>query len=162
MAEALWARIAPHLTPDRTFDANGVGDWDGTPVWRPVGVNPLMRFVRYERAGLLIPHYDSPFVEDENHRTLMSLVIYLSDVAREQGGATRFLRDPQSRLPFAERDFSDQPEAVPVPVLEKSPRAGDALVFDHRVLHDGERVRMGRKLILRTDIMFERCPMAAA
>ena len=78
---------------------------------------------------------------------------------RAKGGATRFLRDPQSELPYAERDFSDwtrlaQPEEV---LASVNGEAGDALIFNHRILHDSEPLTgAGSKTVLRTDIIFER------
>jgi hypothetical protein len=38
------------------------------------------------------------------------------------------------------------------------PREGDALVFDHSILHTGEVLRFGTKVLLRTDVMYRLSP----
>ncbi len=38
--------------------------------------------------------------------------------------------------------------------LHVTPKAGMALVFYHRVLHEGAAVEKGRKYVLRTDVMY--------
>lgn len=133
-------------------------DWVGHACWQAVAVNPLMRFIRYERGeGELVAHYDAPYVQSEACRTLMSLVLYLSD--NEQGGCTRFLLDPQDSLPFAERDFSDQRSVGREEDVLQSirPVAGDALLLEHRVLHDSSPLLDDwPKVVLRTDVLFER------
>jgi hypothetical protein len=55
------------------------------------------------------------------------------------GGATNFLTD-DSDLPTA--------GVVPVP--------GRVLLFEHRLLHEGEEVSAGVKYVVRSDIMFRR------
>lgn len=165
-ARALWNRIGGLIGSPRLMDASTPTDWDGTHVWRAVGVNPVLRFIRYEEGGALIPHYDAPFVYHEGKRTLMSLILYLASGA---GGATRFIQDPQAHLPVSERDLEDWPRFATAEevLLAVPPEAGSCLVFDHRLLHDAEIFsppresrRFERKIILRTDIVFERCETA--
>jgi hypothetical protein len=55
------------------------------------------------------------------------------------GGATNFLSDG-SDLPTA--------SVAPVP--------GRVLLFEHRLLHEGEEVSAGVKYVVRSDIMFRR------
>lgn len=158
-AEALWERLRGCLPAVRLFDATSAEtDWDGHPVWQPVGINPLFRFIRYLDGGKLVPHYDAPYVETPLRRTLMSLVVYLDDPAGGQG-ATRFIRDPQDGMPLAERDLADWTRDAEFNevVARSEPRAGKAIVFDHRVLHDSEAISGDTvKTIVRTDIVFER------
>lgn len=153
-AEALWLRLMPFLPDAMHVDGNGVTNWDGHALWRPVGVNPLLRFIRYEAGGRLIPHYDYSYVESSERRTLMSLVMYLDEEC--EGGATRFLFDDTAGIPFAQRDFSDRPGLQAQALTRKKPRRGDAIVFDHYLLHDGDQVLSGSKLIVRSDIVFEK------
>ncbi|MCX4546306.1 2OG-Fe(II) oxygenase [Streptomyces sp. NBC_01565] len=129
-------------------------DSDGRP-WRAVSVNPRMRFIKYERGGLLVPHYDSPYLAPNGTRTLLTVVIYLSHEA--VGGETRFIVDKQNDLPFAQRDFSDWPRlAEPEEILTAHhPEPGDALLFWHRTLHDSAPILEGAKTILRTDVLYE-------
>ncbi|MCW3098248.1 MAG: hypothetical protein JWL77_3866 [Chthonomonadaceae bacterium] len=72
-------------------------DWDGTHVWRAVGINPLLRLIWYRHGGALIPHYDAPFVYHEGKRTLASVILYLQ-LGGSEGGATR-IEAPEESLP---------------------------------------------------------------
>ena len=131
------------------------------PVWEPTGINPLFRFIRYKDKGKLVAHYDAPYVQDSENRSLMSLVIYLtpgnSDDTR---GSTRFVKDSQLWTPVDKMNFDDWDRcADPSEVLEYvNPTMGDALLFDHRLLHDSEPLDSTdrEKIIIRTDIMFRR------
>ncbi len=158
-ARTLWNRIGSRIGSPRLMDQSTPTDWDETPVWRAVGISPILRFIRYEAGNALIPHYDSPFVYHEGKRTLASVILYLEGEA-DAGGATRFIADLQAPLPVAERDladwsrFADNAEVL----LRVPPKASACLVFDHRILHDSEPYT-GKtpKIILRTDVIFERC-----
>lgn len=162
-ADLLWERLAGCVPTLRTRRADASPDWDGSRVWRAVGINPLLRFIKYERGGLLVPHYDSPYEASCGSRTLMSVLLYLSDVTTEaEGGATRLLLDPQRNRPPAERDYADgeapEPSNSPRVLFRVLPRAGSALVLDHRILHDADVLDGERpKLVLRTDILFQPC-----
>lgn len=161
LAELLWKRVRSFVEPVRLCDRFTAADADGYPVWRAVGVNPALRLICYRQGGSLIPHYDAAYdFGDGRRRTLMTLIIYLSEGDPEKGGRTRFLHDSQRSLPAAERDFSDwrrssQPEEL---ALAIQPSVGQGLLFDHRLLHDVEPWHgQSDRLILRTDIVFERC-----
>ncbi|KAH8648806.1 hypothetical protein BGZ60DRAFT_534943 [Tricladium varicosporioides] len=161
IAGLLWDRIAPSLPPVRTMGGFTPTDWNGYPVWRPVGINPMLRFIRYEKGGALVPHYDAGFdFGDGKRHTLMSVVITLTPPSQESGGNTRFLLDRQRFLPLDERDYADYPLLSPSrDVLTVAPaKRGDVLVFDHRILHDAS-IWDGTdsRIIIRTDIIFQRC-----
>lgn len=159
-------QLAAHLTAAMPlselgqvkFGRSGHTDWDGHQDWVVSGVNPLFRFIQYPAgSGRLVTHYDGPYIPDDTTRSLFSVVLYLTDHA--QGGATRFVRDAQDSNPFEARSFSDWPRNAHLGevVCQVAPRAGDVLVFEHRLLHDGEAVPAGEnKLIARTDLMFSR------
>ncbi len=142
-------------------------DWQGSRVWRAVGVNPLLRFIQYRQGGLLIPHYDAPYEAPDGRRTLMSVLLYLADARLEADrGATRLLIDPQRNRPLSERDYADwpspEPSNSPRVLFRVQPRAGSALVLDHRILHDADSHEGDSpKLLLRTDILFEPCEIRA-
>ncbi|MFN8606475.1 MAG: NAD(+) synthase [Vulcanimicrobiota bacterium] len=160
-AEALWRRLAPALQQIRLFDEFSSTDHGGHPVWRAVGINPVLRFMCYQPGGQLVPHYDAGFDYGDGRRyTLMSLVIYLNSVPEGAGGRTRFLSDAQRGLPVSERNHEDW--ELPAPqahcLAAVVPEAGRACLFDHRLLHDGEAWEgPGDRLIVRTDLVFERC-----
>jgi hypothetical protein len=161
LADLLWKRIRLFLPTVRTMEACTPTDHDGHARWRPVGVNPLFRFIRYDDGGQLVAHYDAAYEESTDRRTLMSVVIYQTTNA---SGATRFLKDPQAGKPMSDMDFSDWDRVGTEDeiLLRNQPTIGDAIIFDHRLLHDGEYYKPGNflsdkeKVIIRTDIMFEK------
>lgn len=166
VAALLWDRLSGCIPALRTMRDDTPTDWEGSRVWRTVGVNPLLRFIKYERGGLLVPHHDAPYEAPDGSRTLMSVLLYLSDAAEESGGATRLLIDPQRNRPLAERDYADwsspEPPRSHKVLFRVLPRAGSALVLDHRVLHDADVFEGdGPKLLLRTDILFQPCEIRA-
>ena len=154
LADRIWMRIG-HIFTEREMDAFSQTDHDNHDTWRPIGISPLFRFIKYDQDGELIAHYDAPFIQSSTRRSLMSLVIYLTD---NESGGTRFIKDPQRMIPVYQRDLSDWDRvARPSEVLATVwPFAGSAIAFDHRMLHDSEPLKSGEKIIIRTDIMFER------
>ncbi|WCF11610.1 phytanoyl-CoA dioxygenase family protein (plasmid) [Paenibacillus thiaminolyticus] len=157
LAEALWNRIKSAFPSIRVMNEMSPTDWDGSYEWEPIGINPAFRFIRYNKNELLIPHYDAPYIQDYNIRSLSTLVLYLSD--NQNSGCTRFLRDKQIELPLSERNYDDWTEEASEDfvLFKVSPSKGDALIFDHRILHDSERMKDDQvKTIIRTDIMYRR------
>ncbi len=160
LAKILWERVVGKISTLRVMKDDTPTDWNGERVWRAVGINPLMRFIRYDSSGVLVPHYDGPYAYNPGKRTLMSLVLYLTDNNKSTGGATRFIKDKQKNKPLSERKYDDW-ERLAINkevVLKIYPRKGTALLFDHRILHDSESLNGKKdKILLRTDIIFERC-----
>jgi len=100
------------------------------------GANPRLRLYRYgpgERHGA---HWDTVVELGDGVRSLLTLVFYLNDGF--EGGET---------------DFPELPRRV-------IPRAGSALLFQHRILHEASEVRSGEKHVLRTDVLY--APVSAA
>lgn len=156
-ATVLWERIKHAFPKTRVFTSADNTDFDDHEIWEPIGVSPLLRFIKYEDGGWLVVHYDAPYIESDEIRTLQSFVIYLEDTI--EGGATRYLNDPQAHLPITERDLSDQKRAADEDEVKIrfAPANGSAVVFDHRLLHDAEKVTgEGNKIIIRTDIMYRK------
>lgn len=157
-AVMLWERIKSIFPLVRSFSKYAETDWDNHFIWRPVGINPLFRFIKYKNEGSLVAHYDAPFIENNKKRSLMTLVIYLNTVKESNGGSTRFIFDSQKKIEVNERNLADwSRSANNNEVLKKSqPFEGNAILFDHRILHDSEPLINQEKIILRTDIMFEK------
>lgn len=156
-AAELFQRISAFLPEVKRCDDTTNTDWDGHEEWIPVGVNPLLRFIKYTDGGHLIPHYDAPYVASDDERTLTSLVIYLDKDERITGGEVAFLHDPQSGIPVQDRNLEDWT----APAMDEdikfmfSPNPGSGLVFDHRILHESRLVEgPGVKTIIRTDVMY--------
>ena len=122
---------------------------EGNDLFTPIGVNPAMRFIEYTNNGLLIPHYDFPYVKNENELSLLTLVMYLTDT--DDGGATRYIKE------YRHNDYSDLLE----PALEKDvlyqcqPKIASGLLFPHQMLHDSQSTK-NDKIIIRTDVMYKR------
>jgi hypothetical protein len=149
-AEAIWQQLYKELPPFRHFKKDAGKDTDGTMVWRPVGISPVFRVIRYGENSVLVPHYDAPFVESKNRRTLQSVIIPIHG-----SGLLNFHKDAQNEIPFAERDFSDETagKAAGEPVLRVPNGPGDMIIFDHRILHSPTK---GARTIIRTDVVYER------
>ena len=94
------------------------------------GANERFRCYRYEPGQRFAPHYDGAFERDVNERSELTFMVYLNDSFT--GGTTRF------------HDFD----------IDVVPRTGSALLFQHRLLHEGCEVRAGVKYVLRSDIMY--------
>lgn len=97
---------------------------------RPVGLNERFRGYRYAPGQRFAPHYDGSFVRDAAEESLLTVLLFLNDGF--VGGATEFL------------DLG----------VRVTPRPGLALLFQHRLLHEGCRVDAGTKYVLRTDAMY--------
>jgi len=73
--------------------------------WKPIGVSPMFRFMRYGKDGQHYAHYDSAYIyPNENKRTLLSMVIYLTDHNVEDGGCTRIINDNQGNIKIWNRN----------------------------------------------------------
>lgn len=138
-ATQLWQRLSQVVGPV----------YDDGDCWVPTGLSPLLRFIKYEQGGILIPHYDAPYVYGDKKKTMMSVVLVL-----EAGGEAkvRFFHDPRPDR-FEYKDW----DAEYSPIMSQQYRSvpGTALIFNHRELHDSPEV-LQRKIILRTDVEFER------
>jgi hypothetical protein len=158
-AQELFNRIKPNLPNVKECNEKTNTDWDNHSEWEPIGVNPLLRFIKYTDGGLLIPHYDAPYIASEDTRTLMSLVIYLDNDPDVTGGALHFLNDKQAGIPVTERDLNDltEPAGNDDVLLSMTPKANSAVLFDHRILHESQKLTgTGQKTIIRTDIMYRK------
>ncbi len=99
---------------------------------RLVGANERLRCYRYGPGQRFAPHFDGAFVRDEHEQSLVSFLVYLND------------------------DFVGGQTVFPTLARTIEPRAGMALLFQHRVLHEGAEVHSGAKYVLRTDLMYRR------
>ncbi|MDB4956211.1 MAG: 2OG-Fe(II) oxygenase [Myxococcales bacterium] len=120
----LWKRIEPHLPGAMS------SGWDGPRrTVRVIGLFEPLRIYRYEVGHHFGLHTDQSYSR-AGARSLLTLLLYLDDDF--DGGET---------------DFPDQGRTI-------APRAGDALWFQHAVLHAGKRVSRGVKHVLRTDVLY--------
>ena len=125
VADRMWQKLDPYVPP---LYSNGA--W-----WRPVGLNPRLRVLRYFSGDYFKPHTDGSFRTGDGKQSLLTLLVYLNDT---DGGATRFAVDTSA------------------PGVDVTPETGSALVFEHKMRHEGLPVKTGHKLVLRTDVMYEK------
>ncbi|SHH70113.1 2OG-Fe(II) oxygenase [Massilia sp. CF038] len=92
------------------------------------GFNERMRFYRYGPNEYFKWHRDGSFAPSPEVASLLTFMIYLNDGF--EGGDTEFKSGVVT------------------------PAAGMALIFPHRLLHQGAAVCSGTKYVLRTDVMY--------
>ncbi|HEX4419742.1 MAG TPA: 2OG-Fe(II) oxygenase [Kofleriaceae bacterium] len=97
---------------------------------RPVGVNERFRCYRYAPGQRFASHFDGSYQRSATECSELTLMVYLNEGFGE--GSTAFL------------DFD----------VQVRPRAGAALMFQHRLLHEGTTVTSGTKYVLRSDVMY--------
>lgn len=96
--------------------------------WQPSGLNEKFRFYRYKDQQYFKWHIDGSFKRDYFEVSKLTVLFYLNE--NYKGGETEF-------------------EEVRV-----SPRKGMALIFPHRLRHQGVALSEGTKYVLRSDIMY--------
>lgn len=120
----LLARITPHVPATMT------SGWDGPRrSMRLHGLFEPLRVYRYEVGHRFGLHTDQSYTQGDA-RSLLTLLVYLDDDF--DGGET---------------DFPEEHRAI-------RPHAGDALWFQHALLHAGNAVTRGTKHVLRTDVLY--------
>jgi predicted 2-oxoglutarate/Fe(II)-dependent dioxygenase YbiX len=108
-----------------------VEEWFG---WRLAGFNERFRFYRYDPGQRFAPHTDGYFQRESGQRSHFTFMAYLN--ADFSGGTTNLYKGCET--------------------LRVQPEPGLALVFAHKLLHEGAPVLSGRKYVLRTDVMYDR------
>jgi len=143
--------------------------------FRAVGLNERMRYLRYDPGTFFAPHYDGSYVrareagaERTGETSFITFQLYLNEGFK--GGSTRFV-PPNEEIEDESDDEDQEPEATTgnswFSFLTKRgrtkkvkggyevvPRTGSVLLFQHDCLHEGARVREGRKYAVRTDVMY--------
>jgi hypothetical protein len=99
--------------------------------WQACGVSTRFKYYRYDPGQKFAAHRDGRVVHDDEVSQLTFMVYLNGEVG---GGETVF-----SLL-----DISVRPEA------------GKALLFKHKMLHEGAAVLSGRKYVIRTDVMYRK------
>lgn len=124
VAETLWKRIAGHV-PATMSTA-----WDG-PRRAAIahGLFEPLRVYRYDVGHHFGLHSDQSYTRGDA-RSLLTLLVYLDDDF--DGGET---------------EFPDEHQTI-------APCKGDALWFQHALLHAGKHVTRGTKHVLRTDVLY--------
>ena len=127
LADQVFQSVQPYLPPALE---------DGS---RLVGLNPRLRWLRYDEGDYVQVHQDGSYTAENGDRSLLTILIYLNDGF--EGGCTRF---------FGSWTAVDQDEGVDV-----EPRMGRVCVMQHDVLHSGLVVTAGVKYCLRAEVLYE-------
>lgn len=165
-ADRLYARVREYLPPFWT-DEFGVR-------WRLSGVDDRLRFLRYRGGDGFKPHRDGAqcTASDDRH-SFMTLMLYLNDATPPGfnsedfdclGGCLGFLGTTRTSMGTSTESSTGgdtDPAYAPGGQGERVSfvqRAGDVVLFEHGILHEGEPVDTGVKYCMRTDIMYEAIP----
>jgi prolyl 4-hydroxylase len=127
-SEDLFRRVRPHVPERMSAELGG----DGRVVMEATGVHLPLRVYRYEPGQHFGPHQDQSYFGPNGEKSLLTLMVYLNEGF--EGGETEFPEQGQTIVP----------------------RTGTALLFQHMVLHAGNRVAQGTKLVLRSDVLYRR------
>lgn len=109
-------------------------------LWLLKGLNERFRFYRYTQGQTFKVHFDGAFERTKHEKSFLTLIFYLNDEFK--GGETTF---------FHYRGSLDNSPLR----YQCTPKQGNALIFDHKQLHEGSEVTEGVKYVLRTDVMYE-------
>jgi hypothetical protein len=172
LAERIFKRLLPHLEPEVHVDGSEACRLRGLPagdeelhgVWRPCGVNPVIRVCCYpgDGRGHFGPHQDAAVEFSRHERSLLTLNGSLATLPEKVGGCTRFLVD---ELPIYKdergRFTVEHPEDVVLGAIR--PEVGVAATFFHGLMHDSEPLLEGAppKWIWRSEVMYRRDPASA-
>jgi hypothetical protein len=127
LAGELWERLRPLVPPRRGQ-------------WHAAGLNERLRFYRYDPGQRFAWHFDGAFERSPTEVSALTFMVYLNDGF--EGGTTEF--DFRVAVAVGERDE----------IARVVPETGMALVFAHRIYHQGAPVTSGRKYVLRSDVMY--------
>ncbi|KAK8945984.1 hypothetical protein KSP40_PGU001840 [Platanthera guangdongensis] len=120
-----------------------------------VGLNPNIRFYRYNVGQQFGRHFDESVDLEQGRRTYYTLLVYLSGSSGSKGKSNSATSDSSMpSLAGGETVFYDKRHKV---VSEVAPLEGMALLHLHGakcMLHEARAVTKGIKYILRSDVVF--------
>lgn len=115
-------------------------------LWELHSLNPTLELVKYFSGGHFAAHYDGDTVVDApTLRSFKTFMVYLND--EYDGGETNFgeYEDATDTKPHISKDL--------VHTSFKA-RRGDCIIFDHKLWHEGQSVREGRKYLIKSNLMY--------
>ena len=138
--DTMFERLKPHLDSyaQESVRLAGTNDWNETT---PVAFNPRMRICKYSSEGIFQRHQDGNCVlRKKRLQSYLTVMVYLNDVTDTEGGATRFYGREEDGTTWQVKQ-------------QVQPQAGLAVIFPHRLWHDGELCKAS-KYILRSDVLY--------
>ncbi|KAF9944523.1 hypothetical protein BGZ72_002313 [Mortierella alpina] len=132
-AAELWARVKHHVP----------AVYQNRPV---VGMNERLRFLKYSPGDQFQPHMDGEYRrrDGSGQVTMLTIQFYLNEGC--EGGATTFLDEN-----YFWKTEDEQAKGQKLPVECK---VGQALIFQHDLVHEGSKVLEGVKYVIRSDILY--------
>lgn len=129
LAHYLFEVLRPHLPETLCYNRESVEE-----------LNERCRIVCYAPGQELEAHRDTTYQRPKGHpkagqASRLTVQLYLHDVPEANGGATSFI-GKDSQVNF-------------------QPRGGSVLIFTHDLLHEGSKLAVGLKYILRTEAMYK-------
>jgi hypothetical protein len=140
--------ILPRNLLERNLTTSCVDGMDS--MYRYSGINPYLRFVKYDNQKRLIPHYDGHYYFTNHIQTTMTCLIYLTT---SQTGQTTFLDDNNSLI--------EKKNKTPIQgneILSIQPIAGRILLFDQYLLHSTKNLVNEEKSLILTDLVMSAQP----
>ncbi|TEB25746.1 hypothetical protein FA13DRAFT_1765755 [Coprinellus micaceus] len=147
-AELIYQRLLPHVQelvelkpedPWRYVVSPAQSNRAQEGVWRLVGLNERLSYLRYGAGNYFRGHCDGQLELPDGRKSRVTVQVYLGNDDVE-GGATRFWDQKQKNW------------------YDVDPKKGRVLIFQQRGLwHSGEDVIKGTKFTLRSDLLFRQC-----
>jgi predicted 2-oxoglutarate/Fe(II)-dependent dioxygenase YbiX len=121
--------------------------WNNYPL---LELNERLRFLKYHPGNYFKPHNDGNYKSiDGLSKSFITIQIYLNDLNDDQGGQTTFTTEIPG---YGRHAFKTQNNEIKT--LGVIPKAGDILVFEQHLLHEGSILNYGVKYTCRTDVMY--------
>ena len=114
-------------------------------VFKLNGLFKHLLFYKYNVGEYFKEHYDGDNI-DGDKKSFFTLLIYLND--NFEGGETNFIH--YDRKIVKKKLKKDK---ILTPII---PKKGQLLIFKHNILHEGSIIKSGEKIVLRSDIMYEK------
>ncbi|KAF8641633.1 hypothetical protein AX16_009859 [Volvariella volvacea WC 439] len=146
-AEFIYKRMLPYVKELERIGPGSVwSDVVGSKtnsygVWKLVGVNERLSFLRYGPGHFFRKHCDGKHELPDGRKSRVTLQIYLNS-ENLKGGATRIMSVDGKKW------------------VDVEPKTGRVLIFQQKgVWHSGEEVKRGVKYTVRSDFMFTQGPV---
>lgn len=155
-SDVLYSRIQKYLHDDNIINKDikpcGFGI-EGK--WTPLKINNCFRYSKYVKDSYgFAPHRDATYIENENIRSILTILIYLNDDFEK--GNTIFYKTLQKRQTY--QTVSDEMKGGYVERFRYKVKKGSVLIFDHNMIHSGEDLinsNSKSKYLIRSDIVFQ-------
>jgi hypothetical protein len=126
-------------------------------IWIPIKINECYRLNIYNAPSIgFSPHYDGQYTESFNTKSIFTMIIYLND---EYEGGDTILYDKENKIDISgltideEIKINNGINTYKQTIIK--PAVGKCLIFPHNTIHASDKIIKGKKIIVKTDIVFE-------